>query len=74
MRPFQFVIATLYIAMLLLGALLVLASDRIEHPGLRTLVSITGDAVFGAIVVAATYGLLRKVIAVLRSDTGQEDS
>lgn len=34
MRPFQFVIATLYIAMLLLGALLVLAS---EHPERSTL-------------------------------------
>jgi hypothetical protein len=64
----------LYVAMLLLGALLVLASDRIEAQGIRTLVFIAGEAVFGATVVAAVYGLLRKVIAVLRSDQEQEDS
>ena len=74
MRPFQFVVAMLYISLLLLGALLVLASDRIEHPGGRTLVFISGEAVFGGVVVAASLGLLRKVISVLRSDAEQEDS
>ena len=63
----------LYVALLLLGALLVLASDRIEHPGLRTLVFISGEAVFGGVVVAASLGLLRKVISVLRSNAKEED-
>jgi len=74
MRPFQFVVAMLYIALLLLGALLVLASDRIEHPGVRTLVFISGEAIFGSVVVAALFGLLSRVISVLRSDTEEEDS
>jgi hypothetical protein len=33
----------LYLAMLLLGALLVLASDQIEQQGVRTLVFIAGE-------------------------------
>jgi hypothetical protein len=50
----------LYLAMLLLGALLVLASDQIEEQGVRTLVFIAVEAVFGATMVAAVYGLLRR--------------
>jgi len=74
MRPFQFVVAMLYIALLLLGALLVLASDRIEYPGIETLVFISGEGVFGGVVAAALFGLLRKVVSVLRSNAEQEDS
>lgn len=64
----------LYIVMLLLGALLVLVSDRFEPSGVATLLFVAGEAIFGTAVVAASFGLLGKVIAVLRSHHEQEDT
>ena len=57
MRPFHIVVAMLYVALQLLGAVLLLVSERVEHPGVRTLVFISGEAVFGGVVMAASLGL-----------------
>lgn len=64
----------LYLVLLLLGALLVLASFSIEHPGVRTLVLLAGEAVFGGVVFVGAYGVLKRVIAVVRSTTDEEES
>lgn len=72
MRPIHFVVAMLYLSLLLLGAVLLLASERIAQHGLRTLVFVAGEAVFGGVVFASLLGVLRKVIAVLRSDSKEE--
>lgn len=64
----------LYLVLLLVGAVLILASDTIEHPGVRTLVLVAGEAVFGGVVFAGAYGLLKRVIAVVRSTTDEEES
>ena len=63
----------LYIAALLFGALLILASDRIASNGLRTRVFVAGEAVMAAVVAAATLGLLSMAVRVIRSDAEEED-